>query len=547
MILAFLVLTLMFIFGISFVSVTTSSLLISKRDVVRSAALACAESGIDIAISYLMSEGPNGEGDGTWRTTGDLYPSGCYTITIGDGNTCRLCVQDGAGITAGKINVTSEGTATNGDVSCTRTIEVVLDMRRENVSVWNNVIFGGVGQAGKSINGNVAIRGSVHLLGDGEDFTDIDGDHRWDDNEKYTDSNHNSQYDLGESYTDADGDGHRDSRELFQDTNGNGMRDPALTVTDMASEISGNANIGNNYSGMAAALRALLPTPPNIVFGGETVESLDAKLRVKHGRVNISGSATVGDPNHTGDTIKETVTATYVSDSFGGNAGTSNVYSDNGYSHGYDLGDGVVTMPVIDSGEYIEGGVTYSNYLACLRANATVVSGDVSILNGTARTISGPKGSLTIDASGNMQISGIVYVEGDISFGPKQSRIVYEGSGTLVTPNSAFVHCDLLPKTNFPRNDVLGLVACDRIELANGSGDAQLTMAIAMYAQHKIISVKQSEIAGTMVSSYYQMSNVPKVYQVPELATNLPPGMPGGSPIWLASVSVDSWRETCGQ
>ncbi|MCE5200886.1 hypothetical protein LLG39_18140, partial [bacterium] len=79
--------------------------------------------------------------------------------------------------------------------------------------------------------------------------------------------------------------------------------------------------------------------------------------------------------------------------------------------------------------------------------------------------------------------------------------------------------------------------------LATGSGDAQLTMAIAMYAQHQIVSVKQNEVAGTMVASYYQMSNVPRLYQVPELANHLPPGMPGSDPIWIASISIESWQE----
>lgn len=544
MVIGFFVLTLVFAFGMSFVSLTTSSLMLSKRDALRARALACAEAGVDTAISRLMSQ------DTTWRTghsgsgpddhSGDSW---YHLTTLGDGEACRVCVRDGSGLTSGRIVITSQGTVTQGGASVTRTIKAVIALKQENVCVWNNAIFGGVGQAGKSINGNVAIRGSVHLLGDGEEFTDTDGDGRWDDNEPYTDLNGNGQYDLGEPYTDTDGDGHRDAREPFVDTNGNGTRDPALTVTDMASEISGSANLGNNYTGMSTALRSRLPAPPQDLFSGETVETLSTKLRVKHGRVNISGSATVGDPNVTGNSTKETIDAAYVSDGFGGNQGTSSVYSDNGYANGYDLGDDLVRMPVIDSGEYTEDGVTYANYLAYLRANGTVRAGDLDLNKGTAVSISGPNGSLTLSADGTLTISGIVYVEGNISFGPSKSLLVYEGSGTLVTPNSAFVHCDLLPKTNFPRNDVLGLIAGDRVELATGGGDAQLTMAIAMYAQHRIISQKQSEIAGTMVSSYYAMNNVPRLYQVPELADYLPPGMPGGEPILIASVSVDSWKE----
>jgi len=68
-------------------------------------------------------------------------------------------------------------------------------------------------------------------------------------------------------------------------------------------------------------------------------------------------------------------------------------------------------------------------------------------------------------------------------------------------------------------------------------------MAIAMYAQHQIVSNKQNQVAGTMVSSYFQMSNVPKLYQVPELADHLPPGMPGADPIYVRSVRINSWQE----
>ena len=549
MILALFVLTLVFTLGISLVSLTTSSLRASRRDAVRARALACAEAGVDQAISFLMAGGPDGEIAGDWRTG---HPSANPDNHAGDsmwvaspasGETFRLCVRTGSGVTSGKTVITSIGTVVDGGITITRTVKVAVVVKKDNVNCWSNAIFGGVGQAGKSINGNVQIMGSIHLLGDGEEYTDVDGDGHWDNNEAYMDSNGNGVWNAGEPFLDVDGDGRRDSREPFMDANGNGTRDPALTVTDMAEELSGTARVGNNYSSMPAALRALVPNPPTVNYGGETVESLNAKLRVKHGRVNISGSATVGDPNSASNSVKETLDGTYVSDGFGGTTGTGGVSSDNGYANGYDLGDGLVTMPLITYGAYTRGGSSYTNYQEYLRANATVVSGDVTFTKGTAKTISGPKGSIVMDAAGNMTISGIVYIDGNVSFGPSKSRIIYSGSGTIVTANSAYVHCDLLPKTNFPITDALGLVAADKVELATGSGDAQLTMAIAMYAQHKIISNKQSEIAGTMVTSYFSMTNVPRLYQAPELANHLPPGMPGADPIYIVHLNVDSWRE----
>lgn len=469
-----------------------------------------------------------------------IYP--LYTTRPGETYTVRAV--EGSGINKGRVIVTSVGTVTQGGATVSRTVRAVLKVSRENICVWNNVIFGGVGQAGRSIQGNVRIRGSVHLLGDGEPFTDLDGDKNWDVNEPYADSNGNGQYDLGEPYLDVDGDGHRDTQEPFFDSNGNGTRDPALTVTDMASEILGTADMTGNYDGMPIDLRSRVPALETVAFGGEMVESLNAKMRVKHGKVNISGMASVGFPNVSGNLVKETVDGTYVSDGFGGAAGTASVHSDNGYSHGYDLGDGLVDMPLLDYGTFTApDGMVYPTYMDYLKAHATPVWGNLTLTQGVATTIIGPQGKLEMDAAGNMKIEGIVYVNGDVIFNPSKGRITYEGSGTLVSTGSMFVHCDVLPKTNFPKTDVLGLIARDRIELATGMGDAQLKMAMAMYAQHKIVSVKQNEIAGTMVSSFYQMANVPAIYQVPELANNLPPGMPGSEPIWIISISTESWSE----
>lgn len=545
-------LMLLFALGMSFLFLASTSGTMSKRNVLRAQALNVAEAGAQQAISYLRDTAPDGSTDGTWRTT---HPSANADVHEGDTwyepstplsstERFKLCVRDGTDVNAGNIVITSVGTVTVGRDSTSRTVKVVVVRAQENVSVWNNVIFGGVGQTGKSVNGNVVMRGSVHLLGDGEDYTDADGDGHWDSGETYTDANHNSQYDLGETYTDVDGDGHRDAREPFDDTNGNGTRDPALTVTDMAEEISGTADVGNNYDGMSAALKAKISVIPTKSFNGETVQSLSSKLRVKHGRVNISGSASVGYSNSPGGSParKETLDGTYVSDGYGGNKGAGSVYADNGSASDYDLGDGVVKFPTMTAPYTDDNGIAYSSYQSYLQANATVVSGPLNLSNGTPLTISGAKGSLTMDASGNMIISGIVYVDGDINL-LRNGAISYQGSGTLVSTGSVYVHCDLLPKTTFPTVDRIGMVARHRLELATGAGDSQLTMAGAFYAQEKVVSAKQSEIAGTLVGSYYELTNVPHIYQVPALTNNLPPGMPGNKNIYVVTVSARSWKE----
>ena len=55
------------------------------------------------------------------------------------------------------IWVRSSGTI--GDI--TKTVEVY--MRMKDISPWNNAVFAGKGASGTVINGNVDIRGSVHI------------------------------------------------------------------------------------------------------------------------------------------------------------------------------------------------------------------------------------------------------------------------------------------------------------------------------------------------------------------------------------------------
>lgn len=538
MIMAMCALMVIFVFALSFLSVATSSITSATRSDMSSRALEVAEAGVEKAIYYLKNTAPDGSTGGSWRTehaaadhSGDVW----HEESLATDEIFKLCVRTAAGTNQNRIVITSVGTVTHGDASLSKTIEVVIERDAENVSPWHNVIFGGVGQAGKSINGNVRMRGSVHLLGDGEDFTDVDGDKRWDDNESFTDQNHNGQYDFGEPYTDVDHDGHRDAREPFIDANGNGTRDPALTVTDLAEDISGTADIGNNYNGMPAAISSKIPTIPMTSFGGESVGSLSAKLRVKHGRVSISGSASVGYANVAGNGVKETVDGTFVSDGYGGNKGASSVYSDSGTAKGYDLGEDLVQFPAL-----IDPYPPYATYQDYLAANSYVSTGQMDI-GSTTFTKGDAKGSISFDKNTKvMEVHGIVYVNGTVNL---NTDIVYKGGGTIVSTGDINVHGNLLPQTKFPSTDKLGLVAAHNMGIATGGGDSQLNLAFAGYAQYKITMAKQCEFAGTIVSSFFAMSNVPHLYQVPALSTCLPPGMPGGDPIWITSISVKSWRD----
>lgn len=120
----------------------------------------------------------------------------------------------------------------------------------------------------------------------------------------------------------------------------------------------------------------------------------------------------------------------------------------------------------------------------------------------------------------------------------------YQGNGTIYSAGTIRVDGNLLPVAGkkFPTTARIGLVAKNDLMLATGAGSSQLSMAGAFYAQGTIVSRKQNQIAGTFVANYYDMgTNVPNIYQVPDLVQSMPPAMPGDKLIY--TVQQRTWRE----
>ncbi len=463
---------------------------------------------IKIINGYTLS---NIDSDG-FRKIG--YDSvGDYDVTFGDDTygdgtyTVALKIIDSKNVT-----IKSKGVYNN---KSTRYVQV--DVKMGELSIWDNAIFAGSGASGKVINGNVDIRGSVHLLGEG-----LDPD------------------------------------------------DPAVEAV----EIGGTAGIGNNYIGMDSNLRSRIIDPPTTVFNGETIDTLNAKLYVKHGKVNLSGTATIGDPDVYGNLYKETLDGVYVTDGFGGNQGTNNVYSDNGTDEDYYFGEGIFDFPTLDD-DYInpDTGSTvinettgfpysYKGYYDNFGLKIT----DISSITSDTESFHYPNpGSEDTGPDGNgnyidwdqefktLTISGIIVIDVvdiDFAIGMKGDLIEYKGKdvggtirkGTIVSKHNISIHSDLFAQNSFPTTDALGLIAYNDLNLATGSGDSQLKIMGAFYAQNKIVSYKQNQIVGTFVSDYCDMgTNVPSIFQVPGLEDNLPPGMPGA--IVTYTMLTSNWHE----
>lgn len=403
-----------------------------------------------------------------------------------------------------------------------RTVEAVVE--GIDVNVWRNAIFGGAGQAGGLINGNVSLHGSVHLLG-----------------------------------------------------NNIAPGNQAVAAIDL----SGTSLIHNNYDSMPAHLEARIPQLEQINWNGEVVETLNANVRVKNGLVGMDGSSEIGSADTTGNSVKETMDGTFVNDGWTGNSviddgdrgDPENVYSDNGWDEGYDLGDRV-SLPVL-SDDYIDpltgsnvlNPLTMSNYTHqeyfSSQLTGTPFIGDMTIDAGTdfyynasrpldldpANRLPGDDFILFDAATNVMEINGQVQVTGNLEItrgNGNDKTIHYTGRAALLVHGDVTLDTDLLAQNgngttanSFPADNILGIMAGDEMFVGTLS---QLELMGAFYAQNRIRTEKQSTIIGTFVSNFFDMgTNVPNIYQVPTLADNLPTGMIGMFPIIV--YDYVSWRE----
>jgi len=524
--------------GVAYITLSMNNLLRADRDVRRAEAFYLAEAGLEYVISMIIEEVQQ-----TGYITARTINTTSQLSQLHSQATGRVIVTPDAGNP-------NQGTVVSSATYRGLTESVRVRIIAKDVSVWNNAIFAGIGQSGRGINGNVDIRGSVHILGEGDPYTDLNGNGVRDDAEPYIDSNGNGHYDSGEPFTDVDGNGLWSSAEPYQDNNLNGMYDPPLTATELAADISGTAYVGNNYTGMPAGLAAKIPALAPINVNGEWVQTLQAQLRVKHGKVNISGSASVGSPNIPGNIYKETLDGVFVSDGWGGNKGASSVYADNGTRQPYDLGDRVTFPSLQDPYTDPDTGIEYTSHEGYLDSRSLTIP-VTNIKSGVASFSysDGAGNSISWNNSTNtLTVNGIIRVPSSLDLGSKGSTIYFAGRGTIYCdgnetlgiPGTIKVHGSMLPKTSFPIVNVIGFIAKHDIEFATGPGESQLMAAGAWYAQRTIKSAKQNQFAGTYVANYFDMgTNVPNIYQVPALKNHLPPGMPGGENV--VSVQVLSW------
>ena len=488
LIISYLVIFVLLALGAAFIALSVNESRIAERQRRTTLAFHIAEAGIERAFYDLRQDFITDASNPSWAdgdihgfaigpNTTSFYSIG-YSSTSLNGGSYAVQLQNVGGITDA-IWIRSTGTL--GDVQ--QTIKVYAKI--VNLSPWNNAIFAGAGAAGAMVNGNVNIRGSVHILGTG------------------------------------------------------------IQSTDLVVDLGGTAEIiGNNYKDLAASLKAKIPALPTTTINGETVETLGAVLRVKRGIVGLSGAATAGEANVAGNTYKETIDAAYVTNGYGGSQGATNVHSDNGTSSAYDLGD-TVSFPHL-SDPY--GG--YSTYQGYLEANALVISSAAdlttlaNITPNSNFSFSSAKGSISMNGSGALTVSGIVYIDNggslNMSKAGSNKTITYTGSGAILAEGNVQINTNLVTNGNnsFPGN-ILGIMTPNTISF----DEANIDVMGLFYGENTVRAEKQTDIVGTIVSNYFDMgTNVPSIYQVPDVINHLPAGLIGQNATWI--MKIVSWQKS---
>lgn len=397
------------------------------------------------------------------------------------------------------------------------------------------------------ISGNVRIMGSMYISGE----------------EPFVDTNENSLYDAGEPFRDISS---NSSWGQYLDVN------DADTTNDYAFRMTGNSEIGNNYGYMPNDLKSRVPS----IYNGDYLwDTLSAKLMVKYGRIGIeSGSAYIGAPENLYDGLKNTMDSVIIPDGIIGSL--SQVYTDE-YLYGSDkrsLFDSTIRMPSVKDG-YTDhatgtfyaspadpynsdtlGGYEQYLYTVATGTDGVYINGDLTFSptsNFTYGNVTDAgKHGISMDGNGNLRINGLVYINGKLTIdsAPGKGDILYSGRGSLyvrgyrndTVDDDVAINVNLLTggayHGAFPAS-AIGIMTRENISF---SGANNHVMG-AFYAGNSIKMTKQYEIAGTVMSTYFDMTDqVPSIYQVPSLGDNPPAFM---LPITLGGETIQfkEWYE----
>lgn len=369
-------------------------------------------------------------------------------------------------------------------------------------NLWDLAVFSGGATSGQ-IAGNTHIRGSVYVLGE----------------EPFIDANENSLFDPGV--------------DTLIDENANGIRDH-LNPDDYAINGTGTFYIGNDYN----AFDGSNAIPDGFLSRIIPASTLDAGVNVKYGKTVLSGSTQIGNEAVPMDLVNAV-------DGFIPEDPTGKVFVEEGgliYDRGM-ISDKIRLPSLYD----VVDGTTRMNALqnnGLVLTSGTDIPEDITPISNF--TVSDGVNSLSMDGEGHMTISGIIYINGNLSLDRyKGDRTMwYTGKGSVVLTGNLTINVDLYTletgSSAYPTNNIIGFMTPQNINLGVGAGAAQLEMMALFYAGGHINTEKQTAVAGAFITNHVDMStNVPEIFQVKGVKDNLPPGMIDIPPV----VIVYNWEE----
>lgn len=493
-----LLMVMMTFLGLSGIMTTNTDVQISANYYGSYRALNLAEAGLQRAMADILWD--------LWQdqnlSNSNFYQSGSSTpLTIFPASTSFYTVFSGSlgngtytvafknvggspNFSPNEIFVRSTGVTGNGSQ---KVIESYL--ATENVNPWNNAIFANKNGGGVPINGNVNVGGSVHILGNG--------------------------------------------------INPCVPSNPGTSNTAVYIQ-TGNIFNGHTNGGSGNDIDSTLATYIN--YTGWDKTNLNAKFRVQRGCVDMhNGSGTIGKSanpvkgiyiGNGNDANNDGINDDIIGGINGGSG--QNLYSNNRTKAAYDLGN-KVTFPSIDVA-WLD-----AHSLNGATSCPATPGGYMEIKNDTLNFLctNGTNSILWDKASQTLTVNGVIKLD-EIRI---RTDIKYSGRGTLYCSNSSKeveIEGNILPVAlaSYPTVHVLGILAAGDVRFNR----SQLRAAGAFYSAKMITPQQQTEVAGTLVCDKFNLgSQVPKIWQVPTLSNNLPPGMPGSLPLW--GFTSKRWRE----
>lgn len=439
------------------------------------------------------------------------FPGTPYALgdpaALGTGDYSRIIwlpptvIGSGGGSTT-EIRVRATGSDTNTASPATTTVHAVIAMSVVKPSPYENAAFLGAGESGVALDGgDVQIAGSVHLIGDGTGNTKI----------KFRNSSMINNY--------------------------VGIDDP-------------NEGLGT--------LSTKLPNLESVDFNGETIETLNAAMRIKDGQVQLGGGGSLGEPDVWRNSDKETLDGIYSDGQITPPAG--DIHADT--TAPYDLGDYEFPSlydPYTDPATGAQH-ASFADYLDSI-AYEPINGGDL-ILDENTNDFSWVdpygKGSLAWhEDTGVLTIDGIVKINGQIKFGETgkdaDKVLKYRGTGVLFATDKIEIHMNIYPDGRYledgPDADFLvdgnlGLVTATEILIISGE-NPNIRIIAALFAERKIGVKQLTNIAGAVVTNYLDVDGAPivKIWHVPKLDLLAPLGMPTTESGKTISIKIKDWYQ----